>query len=79
MRWTSSFQCAEERLGHGIVVADPGATDRLAQLECGEGIGELRRRVVTAPVGVEDRTGFERMIPLCHGDRRRDEWGLVVL
>jgi hypothetical protein len=35
------FQCAEERLGHGVVEADPGAADRLSQVECSEGGGEL--------------------------------------
>jgi hypothetical protein len=51
------LQRAEERLCHGIIVADPGAADRLAQVERGEGIGELCRRVVAAPVGVEIAVG----------------------
>ena len=56
------LQRGEERLGHGVIEADPGAADRLAQVERGEDAGELRRCVVAAPVGVEDRTRFERMI-----------------
>lgn len=53
--------------------AYPRPADRLPQAERGEDNGELGRGVVAAPVGVEDRTGLENMIPCRHGDRRRDE------
>jgi hypothetical protein len=35
------FQGVEERLGHGVVEADSGATDRLSQVERGEDVSEL--------------------------------------
>jgi len=35
------FQGREERFGHGIIVADTGAADRVAQVEFGDGDGEV--------------------------------------
>ena len=52
---TLVLQRAEERFGHGVILAYPGSTHRLPGPVFREGLGEAAGSVVAAPVGVEDR------------------------
>ena len=48
------LQGGPERLGGGVVPADPGPSHRPQQTEIATQVGDLSRRVLTSPVGVED-------------------------
>ena len=50
---TLVLQRAEERFGHGVIVAYPGSTYRLPGPVFREGRGEAAGGVVAAPVGVK--------------------------
>ena len=50
---TLVLQCGEERFGHGIIVADPGAADGMPEVMLLQRPCELLGCVVAAAVGVE--------------------------
>src|SRR6201989_1201389 len=73
------LQCSEERFGHCIVIADPGAADGLAK-----GMPLPRRRelevgVIAAAIRVKDGIPGERIIAGGHPDGLLDERGLVII
>jgi hypothetical protein len=76
---TLVLQRAEERFGHGVIVAYPGSTYRLPGPVFREGRGEAAGGVVAAPIGVEDRVVGERHVTCSHADGLDDERCLVVI
>src|SRR6266851_10181761 len=73
------LQSGEERFGHRIVVADPGAPDGMPEVIFSQRLRELPGCVVAAPVGVKNSILSERMIAGGHLDCLLDERGLVVI
>src|ERR1017187_7295047 len=73
------LQRGEERLGHRIVVTDPGAADGLPENTLLQRLSELPGRVVAAAVGMENSILSERVITGGHLDRLLDERRLVVI
>src|SRR5689334_15726771 len=69
----------EERLGHRIIVADPGAADGLPEVMHLQRPGELTGRVVAAAVRMENGTLSERVIAGSHLDGLLDERSLVII
>jgi hypothetical protein len=51
-----------ERLGHRVVVADPGAPDGMPDIVPLQRLRELPGRVVAASVGMEDRFRASRLL-----------------
>src|ERR1017187_1343181 len=76
---TLVLQHGEERLGHRIVVTDPGAADGLPENMLLQRLSELPGRVVAAAVGMENSILSERVITGGHLDRLLDERRLVVI
>ena len=67
------LQRREERLGHRIVVTDPGTAYRLPEAVLLQRHGELAGRVVAAAIGVKNRILSERIIAGRHLDGLLDE------
>jgi len=67
------LQCREERLGHRIVIADPGAAGGVPEAVFLQRRGELAGRVIAAAIGVEDRILGERVAAGRHLDGLLDE------
>src|SRR5215211_7750238 len=66
------FEGGEERFGHRVVVAAARPPDGLPDAAITQRLGELRRRVVAAPVRVEYSSGPQVVITCRHLDRRLD-------
>src|SRR5580692_10092211 len=73
------LQSSEERLGHCIVVTDPGTAGGLPESVSLQRRRELAGGVVTSAVGVKDRILGERVITGGHLDGLLDERGLVII
>ena len=73
------LQGGEERFGHRIIVAYPGAPDGMPEVIFPQRPGELLGRVVAAAVGVENGILGERIIAGGHLYGLLDERRLVVV
>src|SRR3974390_1461267 len=73
------FQRAVHGFGEGVVVAYPGASDRLAYLQPVQLLRELARGVVASAVAVEYRSVRQIEVPGGHLDGVFDERRLVVV
>ena len=73
------FQRAIEALSQRIVIAYPGAADRMPEPVTPQRPDELGGRVIAAAVGVENRVLAERVIAGGHPDSPLDELGLVII
>src|SRR6266540_4237259 len=74
----SEFYVARN-VGHGVVVAAAGPPDGLPDVESVQRLGELRRCVVAAPVGVKYGCWLQVVVACGHGNRGLDQRRLVVV
>jgi len=68
-----------ERLGQGVIEADPRPPDGLPDPEAFQDRSELRRGVITPAIGMEYRIRRESDVPGGHLDRRGDQRRLVIV